>query len=147
MLVCQRCSASVSGRKFFQRRCMSWSYRNRGYEARIHRKLEERSRVFVARMRGNSPDGGLSMLGFRNRRVVSAFISMMFAYSARKNRANGPAEYSTLKPETNSDSPSVRSNGERFVSASVEINHIIARGQEENRRYNGSCEVARVVMV
>lgn len=62
------------------------------------------------------------------------FINMMFAYSARKNRANGPAAYSTLKPDTNSDSPSVRSNGARFVSARVEIYHIIARGQEEKRR-------------
>lgn len=66
--------------------------------------------------------------------MVSAFISMMFAYSARKNKANGPAAYSTLKPDTSSDSPSVRSNGARFVSASVEIYHIIARGQEEKIR-------------
>ena len=41
-------------------------------------------------------------------------------YSAMKNRANGPAAYSTLKPETNSDSPSVKSKGARFVSARVE---------------------------
>ena len=53
---------------------------------------------------------------------------MMLAYSARKNRANGPAAYSTLNPETSSDSPSVRSKGARFVSARVEINHIIANG-------------------
>lgn len=66
--------------------------------------------------------------------VVSAFIIMIFAYSARKNRANGPAAYSTLNPDTNSDSPSVRSNGARFVSASVEINHIIASGHEEKIR-------------
>lgn len=52
----------------------------------------------------------------------------MLAYSARKNNANGPAAYSTLKPETSSDSPSVRSNGARFVSARVEINHIMANG-------------------
>lgn len=70
--------------------------------------------------------------------VVSMFISIMFAYSARKNRAKGPAAYSTLKPDTSSDSPSVRSNGARFVSASVEMYHIIARGQEEKMRYKGS---------
>ena len=40
--------------------------------------------------------------------VVRAFIMMMFMYSAMKNRAKGPAAYSTLNPETNSDSPSVR---------------------------------------
>lgn len=101
----------------------------------------------MAKMMGNSSWGGLSVLGFRNRRVVSVFISMMFAYSARKKRAKGPAEYSTLKPETSSDSPSVRSNGERFVSARVEMYHIIAKGQDENTRYRGSCVVARVVIV
>ena len=53
---------------------------------------------------------------------------MMLAYSARKTNANGPAAYSTLNPETSSDSPSVRSKGARFVSARVEINHIIASG-------------------
>lgn len=62
------------------------------------------------------------------------FISMMLAYSARKNRANGPAAYSTLKPETSSDSPSVRSNGARFVSASVDTYHIMASGQQGKTR-------------
>lgn len=101
----------------------------------------------MARVIGKSSRGRLSALGFRNRRPVSVFINMMFAYSARKNRANGPAEYSTLKPETSSDSPSVRSNGERFVSASVEMYHIIAKGQDENMRYRGSCVIMRVVRV
>lgn len=66
--------------------------------------------------------------------AVSVFMSMMLAYSARKNRAKGPAAYSTLKPETSSDSPSVRSNGARLVSASVETYHIMARGQQEKMR-------------
>lgn len=101
----------------------------------------------MARIMGKSSGVGLSALGFMNKRVVNVFISIIFAYSAKKNRAKGPAAYSTLKPETSSDSPSVRSNGERFVSASVEIYHIIARGQEENRRYMGSCEIASVVIV
>lgn len=58
-----------------------------------------------------------------------AFIKIILVYSAMKNSANGPAAYSTLKPETSSDSPSVRSNGARFVSARVEMNHIMAIGQ------------------
>lgn len=66
----------------------------------------------------------------RNRMVVRMFIMIMLAYSARKNRANGPPAYSTLKPETSSDSPSVRSKGARLVSARVEINHIMARGHD-----------------
>lgn len=59
----------------------------------------------------------------------SVFISKMLAYSARKNRAKGPPAYSTLNPETSSDSPSVRSKGARLVSARVEMYHIAARGQ------------------
>lgn len=59
----------------------------------------------------------------------SVFISRILAYSAKKNRANGPPAYSTLKPDTSSDSPSVRSKGARFVSARVEIYHIAASGQ------------------
>lgn len=60
--------------------------------------------------------------------VERVFIRRMLAYSARKNRAKGPPAYSTLNPETSSDSPSVRSKGARLVSASVEMYHIAARG-------------------
>lgn len=62
--------------------------------------------------------------------MVRAFIIIILAYSARKNRAKGPPAYSTLNPETSSDSPSVKSKGARLVSARVEINHIIAKGHE-----------------
>lgn len=71
----------------------------------------------------------------------------MLAYSARKNNANGPAAYSTLKPETNSDSPSVRSNGARFVSARVEINHIMANGHVDISSQEYSWVVIRVLRV
>lgn len=64
----------------------------------------------------------------RKRVAERVFISRMLAYSARKNKAKGPPAYSTLKPETSSDSPSVRSKGARFVSARVEMYHIAARG-------------------
>ena len=63
--------------------------------------------------------------------VERVFMRRILAYSAKKNNAKGPAAYSTLKPETSSDSPSVRSKGARFVSASVEINHIAARGHAD----------------
>jgi len=65
----------------------------------------------------------------RKRIVERVFMRRMFAYSARKNRANGPPAYSTLNPDTSSDSPSVRSNGARLVSARVEIYHMAASGQ------------------
>ena len=64
----------------------------------------------------------------RNSTADNVFMSRIFAYSARKNRAKGPPAYSTLKPDTSSDSPSVKSKGARLVSARVEIYHIAARG-------------------
>lgn len=57
------------------------------------------------------------------------FIRRILAYSARKNRAKGPPAYSTLNPETSSDSPSVKSKGARLVSARVEMYHMAASGQ------------------
>jgi hypothetical protein len=42
-------------------------------------------------------------------------------YSAIKIKANNPALYSTLKPDTSSASPSGRSKGARLVSAKTEI--------------------------
>lgn len=74
--------------------------------------------------------------------VESIFIMMMLAYSARKKRAKGPAAYSTLKPETSSDSPSVRSKGARLVSARVEINHIMVSGHRGKSSQSCSWVVA-----
>ena len=56
------------------------------------------------------------------------FIRRILEYSARKKSAKGPPAYSTLKPETSSDSPSVKSKGARLVSARVEMYHIAAKG-------------------
>lgn len=57
-----------------------------------------------------------------------SLINKIFIYSAMKIRANKPALYSTLNPDTSSDSPSAKSNGVRFVSARLVINHIMKRG-------------------
>ena len=79
--------------------------------------------------------------------AVIAFIAMMLAYSAKKNMANGPAAYSTLNPETNSDSPSVKSKGARLVSARVEIYHIMARGHVDTISHIFSCVMRRFFRV
>lgn len=83
----------------------------------------------------------------KNNTVERVFISKIFAYSARKNKANGPPAYSTLKPETSSDSPSVKSNGARFVSAKVEMNHIIASGHSGNNSHVPSWVVLNICRV
>lgn len=52
-----------------------------------------------------------------------------------------------MKPETSSDSPSVKSKGVRFVSASVEVNHIAARGQAGRISQMLSCVMLKVCSV
>lgn len=64
----------------------------------------------------------------KNKAEVNSLIMRIFMYSAIKIRANPAALYSTLNPETSSDSPSAKSNGVRFVSARIVINHIIITG-------------------
>ena len=55
-------------------------------------------------------------------------IRIILAYSAIKIRANPNLPYSTLKPDTSSDSPSAKSKGVRFVSATQEIIQTAAKG-------------------
>jgi len=62
--------------------------------------------------------------------VVKEDKNRILEYSKRKRITNPPPPYSTLNPETNSDSPSTKSNGARFVSATVEINHMIKTGNK-----------------
>lgn len=45
-------------------------------------------------------------------------------YSAIKIIAKDPPAYSVLNPDTSSLSPSAKSNGVRFVSATVDVNQI-----------------------
>jgi len=49
-------------------------------------------------------------------------INKIIEYSAKKINANPPLLYSTLNPDTNSDSPSAKSKGVRLVSANIEPN-------------------------
>lgn len=66
--------------------------------------------------------------------AVSNAINMIFRYSDMKIRANRPLAYSVLKPETSSLSPSTKSNGARFVSASIDVNQIKTRMGAINHR-------------
>lgn len=66
----------------------------------------------------------------RKRSTPNADIKIIWQYSARKNKAKDILEYSTLNPETNSDSPSIKSKGTLFVSAKADIKNIIAAGNK-----------------
>jgi len=60
--------------------------------------------------------------------AVKALITIIFIYSAIKIKAKFPPPYSTLNPETSSDSPSAKSKGVRLVSARMETNQHAKRG-------------------
>jgi hypothetical protein len=62
-------------------------------------------------------------------KVVKIHIAIIEPYSAKKNKAKPILEYSTLKPETNSDSASGKSNGALFVSAKILIKNIKKSGK------------------
>lgn len=51
--------------------------------------------------------------------VVTQAINQILRYSERKRRVNLLLENSTLKPPTNSDSPSIKSKGVRLSSANI----------------------------
>ncbi len=73
--------------------------------------------------------GATEEAGSKNRAAERSLIKRIIIYSAIKIRANSPAPYSILNPDTSSDSPSAKSKGVRFVSARIEINHMIIRGR------------------
>ena len=59
----------------------------------------------------------------------------MLLYSAKKNKANVIAEYSTLNPATNSASASGRSKGARFVSANNDIKNTTQTGSSGRKNH------------
>lgn len=64
----------------------------------------------------------------------------MLIYSARKIKANHPPIYSTLKPDTNSDSPSAKSKGLRLVSAKQLMIQIMKRIEFPQKKCNIFCD-------
>jgi len=97
------------GRKAFHVKPIKRSYRNRGNVARNQINRKATAKVF----RVITMSSFKSMfLPPRKRAEESILMTKILAYSAMKMRANPPPLYSTLKPETNSDSPSAKSNGE-----------------------------------
>lgn len=60
----------------------------------------------------------------KNIKLNKKDINRILVYSASIIKAKPPLPYSVLYPETNSDSPSAKSKGVRFVSAKHEINQI-----------------------
>lgn len=121
-------NASAKGRNLFQVRNIRWSYRIRGSVARIQINTIDRNNALNARNRLKNGD----VNDEEKNTAVNILMARILVYSAIKIKANRPLLYSTLNPETSSDSPSAKSNGVRFVSARQEINHINAIGGIKN---------------
>jgi hypothetical protein len=82
----------------------------------------------------------------RNNIDIIVDIIIMCEYSAKKNSANVIAEYSVLYPDTNSDSPSVKSNGALFVSANADTTNITNAGSCGSTYHISFCAVTIPVM-
>lgn len=70
-------------------------------------------------------------------KVVIIDMKMILVYSDIKINANTLLAYSVLNPDTNSLSPSARSNGVRFVSARSVVNQINRSGGHMMAELNG----------
>jgi len=126
----------ISGRKIFHVKFMSKSYRMRGSVARTHRKINATKDTIN---QNNKASTGVPFGPIIKKREVRNLISRILMYSAMKMKANVVPLYSTLNPDTSSDSPSAKSKGARLVSARVVINHRIKRGAMKARNGRGVC--------
>src|SRR5271169_6353188 len=88
----------------------------------------------------------------RNRIVAMAHIVVMATYSPSMNIRYGVEPYSTMKPATNSDSASTRSNGGRLVSASAETKKMTNIGNSGSqyqpsrpRRVSCACTISEML--
>jgi hypothetical protein len=82
----------------------------------------------------------------KNKIEVNKDINITCPVSAKKNKAKVIAEYSTLNPETNSDSPSAKSKGGRLVSANADTKNIIAAGNNGTIYHISFCAITIFVI-
>jgi hypothetical protein len=121
------------GKKIFQHNRINWSTRYLGNEALTQIKKNKINEVLSPNTNGsitNNQEHGIDNQPPKNIKTVNKLIAIIDPYSAKKNKANPMLEYSTLKPETSSDSASGKSNGARFVSAKIETKNIKNKGKK-----------------
>jgi len=110
----------LSGKSFFHKIFISVSYRSRGRDPSIQININDKRAVFIITF-------VYSQL-FVKINTVIMLIRKILMYSAIKIIAKTDVLYSMLKPYTSSDSPSVKSNGVRCVSARIEIIQVSING-------------------
>jgi len=118
---------NLNGRNLFHVRYIRLSYRIRGKVARTQINRVANIMVFIIKKKFNImiDDPVINT-------AVNSLIIRIFAYSAIKIRANLLLPYSTLNPDTSSDSPSAKSKGVRLVSARLVMIHVAAIGRAIN---------------
>ena len=109
---------------------MSWSTRNLGKDALTHIKKNKTKLVFIPKKKGSN---GIIKFNHesqppQNMITVKELIKIIEPYSAKKNKAKPILAYSTLNPETSSDSASGKSKGALLVSAKILIKNNKKRG-------------------
>jgi hypothetical protein len=111
-----------TGRTSSQQVAISLSYRKRGKETRDQTKRKE---VKPTTKYGSALKTDLLNIKQESRKP----LNNMALYSAIKRTLNRNPPYSTLKPETSSDSPSAKSKGVRLTSAIAEKSHKRRKGE------------------
>ena len=101
------------------------SYRIRGSLPRAQTKINTKNRTNPVKATTEFPP--------KNSTTLSIDMKIMFMYSAMKIKAKGVALYSTLNPDTISDSPSAKSKGARLVSARQVINQTKHTGNRKRQ--------------
>jgi len=92
--------------------------------------------VFIPRTNGSKKKRvGIKIHPPINISIVIKLIKIIDPYSAKKNKAKPILAYSTLNPDTSSDSASGKSKGARLVSARIEIRNIKNNGKSGTAKY------------
>src|SRR6266567_6406475 len=119
--------SSVIGSTNFHAKFISWSCRKRGNVPRTQMSTTIESITFEKNQihdgTHHKNENGADHPP-RNSAVPNPEIENIPKYSPKKKSANLNPEYSVKYPATSSDSPSGKSNGERFVSAVAAIANI-----------------------
>ena len=120
-------SATATGSRFNQHKSINWSYRSLGRVARTNTNKKQGKQVFKPK----NIDCKLKIDSFtkisgilyppKNKIDVIQLNNTIDEYSPRKKNTKGTELCSVIKPDTNSDSASCKSNGVLEVSASTEI--------------------------
>jgi len=76
------------------------------------------------------------VLSEKNKDLVKIHMNKILDISAKNSKPKLPELYSILNPDTNSLSPSAKSNGARLVSEIIVTNHINSKGKLSTTRGN-----------